>query len=150
MPMHYIKITRDFKDTGSVFRKKSRSFCCLYPKEMNATFWEPNTDIIETDEKVVLKLELAGIGPEDLDIRMENGRIIITGARRENRPKEKHKYHQLEMSYGKFFKVVPLPDAMEHNDTTAVLKDGVLEISISKKNQVVEIPINFSDKNEKT
>ncbi|MBN2001183.1 Hsp20/alpha crystallin family protein [candidate division KSB1 bacterium] len=115
-------------------------------KELDAAVWEPNTDIIETEDEVVLKLELAGIAPEALCIRMENGRIIISGFRKENRPLKDHKYHQLEMSYGQFLKVIPLPDEMEHNDTTAVLKNGILEINISKKSEIIEIPINFDDK----
>ena len=142
MPLHLIHVMREFTDTGS---DPGRSPCSLSSsslKKAAVATWEPNADIIESDESVVIRIEVAGVTKNDLTVKLMNGKLCLVGVRRENRVDKKSYYHQLEISYGTFVKEIVLPESLEHNDITAYLEEGILFINISKKNQVIEIPIH--------
>jgi HSP20 family molecular chaperone IbpA len=142
MPFHSIHIIREFTDTGSDPSRSSRSLCSSSLKKTTVITWEPNADIFETDESVIIRIELAGVSKSNLTVKLQNGKLCIVGIRKEKKLNKKFFYHQLEISYGPFLKEILLPESLEHNDVVAHLQEGILEISISKNNQVIEIPIH--------
>ncbi|NLP09365.1 Hsp20/alpha crystallin family protein [bacterium] len=142
MALHVIRVIRELADQGSPAMHRPRNFFCAEGDDARCSKWEPNTDIFECADHVIIRLELAGIQREAISILLKNGRLTISGLRKEKRPNETIYYHQLEIHYGLFRKVISIPEDIEHNDITAVLDDGLLEIKISKNSQVVEIPIS--------
>jgi HSP20 family molecular chaperone IbpA len=141
MPFQSIHIIREFTDTGSDPSRSSHSLCSMNLKKTSVITWEPNADIFETEENVVIRIEMAGVLKGDLTVKLKNGVLCVAGIRKEQKLSQKFYYHQLEISYGPFLKEILLPESLEHNDVAAQLRDGILEITISKKNQVIEIPI---------
>lgn len=142
MSIHVIRIIRELTDTAQI-RKKSNSLYCVRPE---STRWEPNTDIFENEENVIIRLELAGVEKENVSIKLQNGRLVVSGHRRNQLPGTQNRYHQLELQYGTFSKIVTIPESLIHNDTSAKLENGILEIIITKESNAVEIPISIDEK----
>ena len=146
MTIHYVQIIRELFDRAPMQPK--RSFCCTGKTNDAIAAWAPNVDIVESDDAVFIRVELAGVDRKDIMVRVANGEIIISGIRKENRPQKRMNFHQLEIHYGPIFKSIFIPESLEHNDTQAIYQDGVLEIIISKKSKVIEIPIEANEKND--
>ena len=140
MPMHVIRIVRELSDSGSSSGTNAHTFC-EETSQTNLATWEPNTDIFESEDQIIIRIELAGIAREDISIKLKNGKLFISGVRRENRPQKQIYFHRLEIHYGQFLKTISIPESIEHNDIEAHFQEGILEITFSKKNQVIEIPI---------
>jgi HSP20 family protein len=141
MSLEFIRIIRELTDTGSLPHVSSQTFCFSESEVSDLALWEPNTDIFESEEEVFIRIELAGVKREDLSVRLKSGKLCVLGIRKENRPDKQLHFHQLELNYGPFEKVILIPSDIEHNDISAHLVDGLLEIVISKTSRVIEIPI---------
>jgi HSP20 family molecular chaperone IbpA len=140
MTTHIIHIIREMADHGGR-SSKTKAYYCSDLKAPIYSYWEPNADIFESEELVHISMELAGVSRTQVCVHLKAGELIVTGIRMEKRPDEKVYYHQLELNYGHFKKVITLPESVEHNDITATLHDGLLEIKISKRDRAIEIPI---------
>ncbi len=95
--------------------------------------WNPNTDIFETDTEVVIRIEAAGLDPEQLSVRLQGDRLTVRGYRPESHSCTPVTYQQMEISYGPFEKVFILPEEIRTNPIRAQYRRGVLEITISKE-----------------
>jgi len=94
--------------------------------------WEPLTDIYETEGSFVVKMELAGVKKEDVTIQLERDRLRIRGMRREGLPEKVRAYHQMEINYGRFERVLLLRAAVSRDDISACFEDGFLQITVPK------------------
>ena len=94
--------------------------------------WSPPTDVYETEENCVIKLEIAGMRDEDFEVAFENNVLIIRG----NRPdlNERRAYYQMEIRFGKFEIAVEIPVMVNIEKATAGYQDGFLVIMLPKIN----------------
>jgi HSP20 family protein len=94
--------------------------------------WSPPTDVYETEENCVIKLEIAGMRDEDFEVAFENNVLIIRG----NRPdlNERRAYYQMEIRFGKFEIAVEIPLMVNIEKATAGYQDGFLVIVLPKIN----------------
>jgi len=92
--------------------------------------WSPPTDVYETEESCVIKLEIAGMRDEDFEVAFENNTLMISG----NRPdlNERRAYHQMEIRFGKFEIAVEIPVMINIEKATAGYQDGFLVIVLPK------------------
>jgi HSP20 family protein len=88
--------------------------------------WTPNADIQETDKEVVVRAELPGLEPEDLDLSLAPEGLVIRGERREEKKDKKNDF--VEWCYGSFVETVPLPPGVEIDKAEARMKHGVLTV----------------------
>jgi HSP20 family protein len=93
--------------------------------------WSPPVDLHETPSGYVLTAELPGLNREDLEIQMRDGRLTLSGMRRE-RTGECEQYHRVERGRGSFSRSFQLPLPVDAERITADLHDGVLTISCPK------------------
>ncbi len=116
----------------------------LAMKTLGGPSWQPLTDIYETEDSFVVKMELAGVKKEEVTIELKGGTLRVRGMRRE-RPAEKIKaYHQMEVNYGRFERVILLRTAISREEIAAYFEDGFLQITIPKADsgkQVARIQI---------
>lgn len=98
-----------------------------------ARAWTPAIDIFESENDVVLKADLPGVKQEDIDIRLENGTLTLKGERKFEKPDEGKGYHRLERGYGAFTRVFTLPESLDDASVKADYRNGVLSITIGKK-----------------
>lgn len=104
--------------------------------------WRPPTDVYETDDGVVVLVEIAGLGAGDYEIVLSGRTLTISGERRD--PAEKLAYQQMEIRHGKFRTQAHLPWALESAGHQATYADGFLKISLPKA-QVRRVPVRVPD-----
>ncbi len=93
--------------------------------------WRPPTDVYETEENVVVKMEVAGIRDEDLEVAVQDNLLLIGGSRSDST--ERKAYHQMEIPFGKFSVAIDLPVRVDTENATAEYKDGFLTIQLPKE-----------------
>ncbi|MSU20061.1 MAG: Hsp20/alpha crystallin family protein [Pedosphaera sp.] len=94
------------------------------------TDWVPNTDVYVCEEGLVIKVELAGMRREDLELVVENNRVKITGHRPDGCRKAKCKFLVMEINYGAFEKVIELPKGYDLGQARAAYQNGFLRIDV--------------------
>jgi HSP20 family protein len=97
--------------------------------------WTPAVDILETANDIVLRAELPGVKSEEVDIRIENNTLTLRGERKYEVNDEKMNYHRRERTYGAFSRSFTLPSIIEQDKVTAEFKDGILQVSLPKKEE---------------
>jgi HSP20 family protein len=95
--------------------------------------WSPAVDILETEDALTLKADLPDVKIEDIDIRVENGTMTLRGSRKFERDENVKGYHRIERSYGDFVRSFALPPTVETDKVGAEYKNGVLTITLPKK-----------------
>lgn len=95
--------------------------------------WSPSVDIFETENELLLKADLPGIELKDIDIQIENGTLALKGERKYESEKKDGGFHRIERSYGSFTRYFALPDTVEAEGVKAEYKNGVLTVSLPKK-----------------
>jgi HSP20 family protein len=95
--------------------------------------WVPTVDIQETPQQFVLEADIPGVDPKDIDIAMENGVLTLKGERHSDRQKEEKNYKHVERVHGTFYRRFSLPDTADPEKVTASGKNGVLQITIPKR-----------------
>ena len=95
--------------------------------------WAPAVDILETENELVLKADLPEVKQENIDIRVEDGTLSLKGERKFESVKDEKGYHRIERSYGSFSRSFALPDTVNPEGVTATFKDGVLTVTLPKK-----------------
>ncbi len=95
--------------------------------------WSPAVDIYETENELVLKADLPEVELKDLDVRVENQTLTITGERKFERQDNGKGYHRVERSYGNFARSFSVPNTFDTDKINAGFKNGVLTITLPKK-----------------
>lgn len=93
----------------------------------------PRVDVIDRDDEVVVRAEIPGVEKKDLDVSMTNNTVTVKGSTRHEEREEKGNYHRCEISHGAFSRTVTLPAEVDDSKAKAVFKDGLLELTIPKK-----------------
>jgi HSP20 family protein len=97
---------------------------------VRSSIWSPPTDVYETEENYVIKVEIAGMRDEDFDVAVENNILLISGFRSDLN--ERRAYHQMEIRFGRFELAVEVPVTVDVEKATAEYKDGFLTIMLPK------------------
>lgn len=115
-------------------------------KELGLKGWAPAVDIYETESSLVLKAELPGIDPKDVEARVVDGTLYLEGQRKFENEVKQDNYHRLERAYGSFTRSFALPSSVDPDKVTAEYKDGVLTLTIAKREEAKPktIKINVS------
>jgi HSP20 family protein len=109
-----------------------------WPNEHQGLFggeWAPAVDVVEDDEKVVVKAELPGLTDKDVDISVVDNMLTIKGEKKQEEEKKEKGYHRLERSYGAFQRSIMLPTSVTSDKAKASFKNGLLEIELPKKEE---------------
>lgn len=95
--------------------------------------WKPLTDVFETDEAVVVMIDIAGISINDVKLTLQNNILTIRGIRREHPPSEKRHYHKMEIDFGPFERRIELPTRIDPDRAERRYLQGFLEIVLPKQ-----------------
>jgi HSP20 family protein len=108
--------------------------------------WAPAVDIYEQGHDIVLKAELPGVDPKDVDIRLENNVLTLRGQRKFENEVKKESYHRVERSYGSFSRSFTLPSVVDQGNIKADFKDGILKLVLPKREEAKpkQIEINVA------
>ncbi len=146
--MEYIKIKfgSDFDAVSSGFEKSIEDMF----RSMNPIFsmcdraWNPQMDIYETHEEIVIRAEIAGVNKEDLEVEINSKAVRIRGKREEMSRNENATYLLAEIQYGCFERILFMPSLIDPEIVSASYSNGFLQIRIAKlpTDIVHKIPIS--------
>lgn len=104
--------------------------------QVYSSVWSPPTDLFESEEALVVRVEIAGMKEEDFEVALENNVLLIAGTRSDS--PERRAYHQMEIRFGKFATSVALPVPVDAEIARAEYKDGFLTVTLpkAKPNQI--------------
>jgi HSP20 family protein len=94
--------------------------------------WAPPIDVYETDDSYVVSVEVPGLARGDLDIAIEDTRLMIRGRRPDHGAADGAHYHQMERGHGAFARTFEFAEAVRQDAIAADLRDGVLTITLPK------------------
>jgi HSP20 family protein len=97
--------------------------------------WNPNVDIYENKDQIVLEAELPGMNRADFDLTIENNVITLRGERRFEKKDEADNYHRVERAYGSFTRSFTLPQSVSGDGATAEYRSGVLRVTLPKREE---------------
>lgn len=95
--------------------------------------WTPPVDIVENENELLLTADIPGVRMEDIDIKLEEGTLSISGSRKFESEKKEGGYHRIERAYGQFQRAFSLPDSVDAEKVTAAFDNGVLRVTLPKK-----------------
>lgn len=99
--------------------------------------WKPRVDVFERDAGLVVRAELPGIDAENLDVTVEGGTLTISGTRSFTSETEEKGFHRKELFEGHFKRTLLLPEGIDPKEISATSKDGILEITVPKRPEVL-------------
>jgi len=96
----------------------------------------PAIDVAENPGEYVVKCELPGLDQKEIDVSIASNVLTIKGQKKDERDEQKGKYFRKESWSGSFQRTLPLPVSVEADRIQAELKDGILTITLPKKEEV--------------
>ena len=105
----------------------------------------PALDVSEEKDRYVVKAELPGLTPKDVNVTVENGMLTIRGEKKQESEEKGKNFHRIERRYGSFQRVLALPTTVDASKTEANYKDGVLTVRLTKheeaKPKAIEVKV---------
>jgi len=95
--------------------------------------WRPNVDVYESEDSVVVVVEIAGVTKDEVSVIFNDGKLHINGLRRDAAPFKNRKYCQMEINYNEFERVIYLPDNIEVDKISARINNGLMIVKAPKK-----------------
>jgi HSP20 family protein len=103
--------------------------------ELSTRTWAPPVDIYENENNIVLKAELPGVDPKDVEVRVEDSTLYLKGERKFEKETKEENYHRVERSYGSFARSFSLPNSINADKVKAEYKDGLLTLTLPKREE---------------
>src|SRR5262244_219080 len=127
------KMNRLFEDT--IHRSE-------FPEEgLEAALWSPAADVFETDDEIILQVELPGVVLSDVRLEALDGKIKVAGFRRPHAGVEPKHFVRMERIYGSFSREFAVPATIDPASIKATLRAGVLRVVAPKSDKGQEIPV---------
>lgn len=104
-------------------------------KEVSLRTWVPPVDIRETEDSLVLKAELPGVKPDDVEIRVEDSTLYMKGERKFEKEVKEENFHRVERSYGTFSRSFSLPSSIDSDKVKAEYQNGILTLTMPKREE---------------
>ena len=138
-----------FREMAALQDRVNRAFGDLsrrFDDDLNVRgSWTPSVDIYETDDHtLVLKAELPDVNREDIDLRLENSTLTITGQKKMEKDVKDEQYHRIERVYGQFSRTFTLPPTVDSEKINAEFKNGVLTVSLPLREEAKPRQIQVS------
>jgi HSP20 family protein len=99
--------------------------------------WVPAVDVIEEKDRFVLRADIPGVEPDDIEINMDNGVLSLAGSRAQEKPEESDGLRRIERLSGRFYRRFTLPDTADAENVAAKYVNGILEVTVQKQAQVL-------------
>ncbi len=98
-------------------------------KDWQSASLQPAIESYIDGDKFTVRVELPGVDPKDVDVKVASGILTVKGSREEKHETKKRDFFQREFRYGSFERAITLPEGMKAEDLKATYHDGVLELT---------------------
>ena len=103
----------------------------FFEKETDLS-WSPRADVNETDDEIIIDIELPGLDKEDIAVDISDNTLTVSGERKQERKTKSADSYRIERHYGKFEREFGLPDTVDADNIKAQFNGGVLSLSLPK------------------
>jgi HSP20 family protein len=117
---------------------------------LTAGAFVPPVDIYEDEHSLQLKMEVPGIDEKDLDVKVENNTLTVTGERKFEKEQKEENFHRIERRYGSFSRSFTLPSTVNTEDINASYDNGVLTVRLAKRAEAKPKQIKVTVGSQKT
>ncbi len=129
-----------YRDVGTLQERMNRLFDEVWGRgrredESVTGNWMPSVDVKETKDGLQIFAEVAGVDPKDVEVTVEGGVLTLKGSRTFEKAVEGETYHRVERAYGLFERSFTLPTNVEPEKIQATYKNGVLQLSLPKREE---------------
>ena len=107
--------------------------------------WAPALDVHEDKDGFSIRVELPGMKREDIEVSIQNGALVISGERQEEKVNEGTEVHRQERYFGRFSRALTLPTAVNGEKVKASYKDGILTVTLPKAEEAKPKQITVSE-----
>jgi len=103
----------------------------------------PAIDVAEKDDAIMVRAEVPGCKPEDIDVSVNGNTLTLSGEKKESRESNGDGFYHMESTYGSFRRDIPLPAEVDPDKIEAVVKDGILSITAPKaeKSKAIKVAV---------
>jgi HSP20 family protein len=137
-----LRVLDPWKDFGSLQERINRMFDdtirTLYPtdgEELEKGTWAPAVDIYETNDSFVVSADLPGLNKDEIQIDLKDNTLTLKGEKKFEEKVSKDNYIRVERAYGSFVRSFTLPQNVDPEKIKAKYTEGVLEVTIPKKEE---------------
>ena len=141
---------RPFRDLVSIQDEMNRLFDDFFGRPLARTewtegVWSPTVDVSEDKDNMIIKAEMPGMKKEDVKISIQDNVLTLKGEKKQEKEEKDKNYHRVERSYGSFCRSFQLPTSVKTDKIKANYRDGVLNITLPKTEEVKpkQIPISI-------
>lgn len=138
-----------FRELRGLHDEMNRLFSSALPDrvEFARGAWSPSVDIFEDQDRLIVEAELPGLNREDFEVSVENNVLTLKGERKFEKKTEGDNYHRVERSYGSFTRQFTLPQTVTADGATADFENGVLRVSLPKREETKARKIEITGSN---
>ena len=111
---------------------------------LGTSVWMPAVDIYETKDAVCVRAELPGVDKDAVNVEVKDGVLALHGERKFEKEVKEENYHRVERAYGTFHRSFSLPSSVDGERVTARMQNGVLEVTLPKREQAKTKKISIS------
>lgn len=115
---------------NAIVKQEPQVVSAVPVRQEPTTTFTPRVDILETEDELLLFADVPGVAPDDLDLRFENGELILHGRCRQ--PQANANYAFCEYEIGDYYRAFAISEAIEKDHINAELKNGVLTVHLPK------------------
>lgn len=109
------------------FDRFGRERFALEPTE---NFWSPDVEVSEKNGQLFVRADLPGLKKEEVSVEVTDQGLALKGERKREKEEKGENFYRAERSYGSFYRLIPLPDTAKFDQAKAVMRDGVLEVTM--------------------
>lgn len=103
----------------------------MMPRGMGEFFeWMPQLEMFQREGEFCIRADLPGMNKDDVRVEVRDDAIVLQGERQQEHREEREGHYSNEVSYGRFYREIPLPDGVDADEANATFRDGVLEITM--------------------
>ena len=128
-------LTNPFSLMRRMTDEMDRAFAEFNGSNADISMWTPPVEVYQQDGQYVVRADLAGLRPDDVRVEVTDGALVIEGERIDEREQDRGRVHRTEIRYGRFSRVIPLPDEAKVDEARARFENGVLEVDIPVQQQ---------------
>jgi HSP20 family protein len=97
--------------------------------------WIPSIDVCENKDNVIIKADLPGLKKEEIELSVQEDHLVLKGEKKKDSEVKEENYYKSERFYGSFVRTVPLPSPVDSGKADAKYQDGVLTVTLPKKEE---------------
>jgi HSP20 family protein len=129
-----------FPEFDRLFDERPWPFFDMRPRSYREFPWTPELELLERDNRLVVRVDLPGLAKEDVKVEVIEGVLTIAGERKHETKEERPGWYNSERTYGKFYRAIPLPEGVNAAEITGTFTNGVLEVTVPVPAKAVAPP----------